>query len=150
MSNQHSSCTAFEIAFFKANTENSIKHHANQIHIQSKSGFPPKTPQAVLKSMCLDLFIEEVGFEEGFFPHFWIFNLQRKASGLHMMARAYKVGNSPFIKFWRTSGWKPAKDTKYCITSLDIQKTEKATFSQADRTLLEVCYLMERANQSGK
>lgn len=67
-----------------------------------------------------------------------------------MKARAYKMGSSPFIKHSRASGWKPAKDTKYWMKSLDIQKTEEAIVSQADKILLEVCYQMERANQRGK
>lgn len=101
ISNQCSACTAFEIGFFRANTQNPKKYHAKQIHMQSISGFPPKIPQADLKNVSLDLFIEEVGFEEGFFPSFLDFQPLQK-SFRTMRARAYKVGSSSFIKHWRT------------------------------------------------
>lgn len=54
-----------------------------------------------------------------------------------MEASACNVGSSPSIKCWRTSGSKPAEDTKYWMKARTIQKTEKATVSQDDKTILE-------------
>lgn len=46
--------------------------------MQSISGLPPKIPQADLKNVSLDLFIEEVGFEEGFFPLIFRFSTSKE------------------------------------------------------------------------